>query len=108
MLAVRRMTSHSKGAGWDSSKSLTSKAASRSGAGRAWPYSPDDRRKYDHRDDRKAPDPAASNQHTLGGGPRLVAGLEIVDLHEVDADGGSCDGPKVWPLFDIVARRPPA
>jgi SAM-dependent methyltransferase len=37
---------------------------------------------------------------------RLVAGLELLDLREEDADGPAFSGPKHWHLFDIVARRP--
>ncbi len=37
---------------------------------------------------------------------RMVAGLEILDLTEEDADGDSFAGPKHWHVFDIVARRP--
>lgn len=37
---------------------------------------------------------------------RMLAGLEVIDLHEEDADGDSFNGPKHWHVFDIVARRP--
>jgi SAM-dependent methyltransferase len=38
---------------------------------------------------------------------RMLAGLEVVDLREEDADGDSFSGPKHWHVFDIVARRSP-
>jgi SAM-dependent methyltransferase len=37
---------------------------------------------------------------------RMLAGLEVVDLREEDADGDAFTGPKHWHVFDIVARRP--
>ncbi len=37
---------------------------------------------------------------------KMLAGLEVVDLAEEDADGDSFNGPKHWHVFDIVARRP--
>lgn len=37
---------------------------------------------------------------------RMLAGLEVLHLHEEDADGDSFSGPKHWHLFEIVARRP--
>jgi SAM-dependent methyltransferase len=36
----------------------------------------------------------------------LLAGLEIIELTEVEEDGGSFVGPTHWHVFDIVARRP--
>jgi len=39
---------------------------------------------------------------------RMLAGLDVIDLREEDADGTSFSGPKHWHVFDIVARRPPA
>jgi hypothetical protein len=43
----------------------------------------------------------------LDGARRLVDGLDVVVLDEIEEDGGSFVGPKHWHLFDIVARRPP-
>jgi SAM-dependent methyltransferase len=37
---------------------------------------------------------------------RMLAGLDVLDLVEVDADGDSASGPKHWHVFDIVARQP--
>jgi cyclopropane fatty-acyl-phospholipid synthase-like methyltransferase len=37
---------------------------------------------------------------------RLLEGLEIVALDEVEEDGSSFVGPTHWHVFDIVARRP--
>jgi SAM-dependent methyltransferase len=37
---------------------------------------------------------------------KMLAGLELLDLAEEDADGDSFTGPKHWHVFDIVARRP--
>jgi hypothetical protein len=37
---------------------------------------------------------------------RLLAGLEVVTLDEVEEDGNSFKGPTHWHYFDIVARRP--
>ncbi len=37
---------------------------------------------------------------------RLLEGLEIVALDEVEEDGSSFKGPAHWHLYDIVARRP--
>ncbi len=36
----------------------------------------------------------------------LLEGLEVVELTEVEEDGGSFVGPTHWHVFDIVARRP--
>ncbi len=36
----------------------------------------------------------------------LLDGLEIIELTEVEEDGGSFVGPTHWHVFDIVARRP--
>ena len=44
------------------------------------------------------------DRHTVD---RMLAGLEVLDLQEEDADGNSFSGPKHWHVFDIVARRPP-
>ena len=37
---------------------------------------------------------------------RLLEGLEIVELGELEEDGSSFVGPTHWHVFDIVARRP--
>lgn len=37
---------------------------------------------------------------------RLLEGLEIVALDEVEEDGSSFKGPTHWHYYDIVARRP--
>ena len=37
---------------------------------------------------------------------RLLEGLEVVALDEVEEDGNSFVGPTHWHVFDIVARRP--
>jgi SAM-dependent methyltransferase len=36
----------------------------------------------------------------------LLDGLEVIELTEVEEDGGSFIGPTHWHVFDIVARRP--
>ncbi len=36
----------------------------------------------------------------------LVAGLEVVQWTEEDADGGSFTGPRHWHVFHVVVRRP--
>ena len=37
---------------------------------------------------------------------RLLDGLEVVTLDEVEEDGNSFKGPTHWHYFDIIARRP--
>jgi len=44
--------------------------------------------------------------HTAEGARALLAGLDVVDWTEEDADGQSYTGPKHWHVFHVVARRP--
>ena len=37
---------------------------------------------------------------------RLLDGLEIVALDEVEEDGNSFIGPTHWHVWDVIARRP--
>jgi hypothetical protein len=37
---------------------------------------------------------------------RLLEGLEVLALDEVEEDGNSFKGPAHWHYFDIIARRP--
>ena len=36
----------------------------------------------------------------------MTAGLELLDLAEVEEEGPAFDGPKHWHLFSVLARRP--
>jgi trans-aconitate methyltransferase len=44
--------------------------------------------------------------HSAGDVRGLVAGLEVVQWTEEDADGGSFTGPRHWHVFHVVVRRP--
>jgi SAM-dependent methyltransferase len=42
--------------------------------------------------------------HTRAEVRNLLAGLEILELHESERDGEAYSGPKHWHIFDILAR----
>lgn len=37
---------------------------------------------------------------------RLVAGLDVLELGEIDEAGEAVSGPKHWHVFEVLARRP--